>query len=151
MFDAFSALVFAAQVCPVRAQAALDFAFAHHALIPKPFMQFAGYSSGKKRKPGPKGPSQELIQAIVAMKQRNPRLGCPRIAQQINKAFGVEIDKDLVRRVLAKYYRPTPGDSGPSWLSFLGHTKDSLQVAPVDHRLACRPGQECGRSRCPGD
>jgi transposase InsO family protein len=60
------------------------------------------------------------------MKQRNPRFGCPRIAQQINKAFGVEIDKDLVRRVLAKYYCPTPGDSGPSWLSFLGHTKDSL-------------------------
>jgi len=28
VFDAFSALVFAAQVCPVRAQAALDFAFA---------------------------------------------------------------------------------------------------------------------------
>ena len=109
------------------------------------------YTARRKGKPGPKGPSQELIQAIVAMKQRNPRLGCPRIAQQINKAFGVEIDKDLVRRVLAKYYRPTPGDSGPSWLSFLGHTKDSLQVAPVDHRLACRPGQECGRSRYPGD
>ncbi|MGB5649887.1 MAG: integrase core domain-containing protein [Sedimenticolaceae bacterium] len=84
------------------------------------------YSSGKKRKPGPKGPSQELIQAIIAIKQHNPRFGCPRIAQQINNAFGVEIDKDLVRRVLAKYYHPTPGDSGPSWLIFLGHTKDSL-------------------------
>jgi len=38
------------------------------------------YSTGKKGKPGPKGPSQELIQAIVATKQRNPRFGCPRIA-----------------------------------------------------------------------
>jgi transposase InsO family protein len=84
------------------------------------------YSSGKKRKPGPKGPSQELIQAIVAIKQRNPRFGCPRIAQQINKAFGVDIDKDVVRRILATYYRPGSGDSGPSWLSFLGHSKDSL-------------------------
>jgi transposase InsO family protein len=84
------------------------------------------YSSGKKGKPGPKGPSQELIQAIVEMKQRNPRFGCPRIAQQINKAFGLDIDKDVVRRVLAAHYRPKSGDGGPSWLTFLGHTKDSL-------------------------
>jgi len=84
------------------------------------------YSTGRKAKPGPKGPSRELIQAIVAMKQRNPRFGCPRIAQQINKAFGVDIDKDVVRRILAAHYRPGSGDSGPSWLSFLGHTKDSL-------------------------
>jgi hypothetical protein len=72
------------------------------------------YSSGKNRKPGPKGPSQELILAIVAIKQRNPRFGCPRIAQQINKAFGVDIDKDVVRRILAAHYQPGSGDSGPS-------------------------------------
>jgi putative transposase len=84
------------------------------------------YSSGSKRKPGPKGPSQELIQAIVELKQRNPRFGCPRIAQQINKAFGIDIDKDVVRRVLAAHYRPSSDDNGPSWLTFLGHTKDSL-------------------------
>jgi transposase InsO family protein len=82
------------------------------------------YSSGSKGKPGPKGPSRELIQAIVELKQRNPRFGCPRIAQQINKAFGVDIDKDVVRRVLAAHYRPS--DGGPSWLTFIGHTKDSL-------------------------
>jgi putative transposase len=28
--------------------------------------------------------------------------------------------------VLAKHYRPTSGGSGPSWLSFIGHTTDSL-------------------------
>ncbi len=83
-------------------------------------------SAGCKRKPGPKGPSQELIQAIVEMKQRNPRFGCPRIAQQINKAFGTNIDKDVVRRVLAAHYRPEHSDGGPSWLTFLGHAKDSL-------------------------
>lgn len=83
-------------------------------------------SAGSNRKPGPKGPSQELIQAIVEMKQRNPRFGCPRIAQQINKAFGTNIDKDVVRRVLAIHYRPGPGKAGPSRLTFLGHTKDSL-------------------------
>ena len=67
------------------------------------------YSSGKKEKPGPKGPSVELIQAIVELKQRNPRFGCLRIAQQINKAFETDIDKDLVRRALAAHYRPGPG------------------------------------------
>jgi len=41
-------------------------------------------------------------------------------------AFGIEINKDVVRRVLAQHYRPPPGSSGPSWLSFLGHCKDSL-------------------------
>ena len=84
------------------------------------------YSAGRRGKPGPKGPSPELIQAIVKLKQRNPRFGCPRIAQQINKAFGTNIDKDVVRRILAIHYRPIPGSGGPSWLTFLGHTKDSL-------------------------
>ena len=60
------------------------------------------------------------------MKRRNPRFGCRRIAQQISYTFGVELDKDVVRRVLAKHYRPEPGSGGPSWLTFLGHLKDSL-------------------------
>ncbi len=52
--------------------------------------------------------------------------GCPRIAQQLGLAFDIQIDKDVVRRVLATHYRPAPNSSGPSWLTFLGHTKDSL-------------------------
>jgi len=60
------------------------------------------------------------------MKQHNPRYGYPRIAQQINAAFGLALDKDMVRRILAKHYRPNPRDNGPSWLTTLGHTKDSL-------------------------
>jgi len=85
------------------------------------------YTARRKGKPGPKGPSQELIDAIVELKRRNTRFGCPRIAQQINKAFGVNIDKDVVRRVLAKHYRPGPySGHGPSWLMFIGHLKDSL-------------------------
>ena len=84
------------------------------------------YSSGRKGKPGPKGPSRELIEAIVELKRRNTRFGCRRIAQQINKAFGLNIDKDVVRRVLEKHYHPHPDDKGPSWLTFIGHTKDSL-------------------------
>lgn len=72
------------------------------------------YSARRTGKPGPKGPSNEVIDAVVGMKQRNPRYGCPRIAQQINAAFGLAIDKDIVRRILDKHYRPNPRDNGPS-------------------------------------
>lgn len=58
-------------------------------------------STGSRRKPGPKGPSPELITAIVEMKVRNPRFGCVRIAQQMSQTFSIEIDKDVARRVLA--------------------------------------------------
>lgn len=84
------------------------------------------YSPRGGRKPGPKGPSKEVIKAIVEIKQRNPRYGCPRIAQQINLAFGIGLDKDTVRRVLAIHYKPDPNLGGPSWLTSLGHAKDSL-------------------------
>ena len=85
------------------------------------------YTSRNRKKPGPKGPSQELIDVIVEMKRRNPRFGCPRIAQQIAFTFGVDLDKDVVRRVLAQHYRPDPdNDTGPSWLTVIGHAKDSL-------------------------
>ena len=46
-------------------------------------------------------------------------------AEQLAFAFRIDIDKDVVRRVLAKHWRPQ-GGGGPSWLSFLGHSKDSL-------------------------
>ena len=90
------------------------------------------YASGKRGKPGPKGPTQELILVIVEMKRRNPRYGCPKIAEQISKLFGIDIDKDVVRRVLAKHYHPSPDtDGGPSWLTFIGHMKDSLWSADL--------------------
>ena len=61
------------------------------------------------------------------MKLRNPISGCLRIAQQISRAFGICLDKDVVRRVLVKHYRPgSSGTDGPSWLTFIGHAKDSL-------------------------
>jgi putative transposase len=84
------------------------------------------FSPGGGRKPGPKGPSKEVINAIVEMKQRNPRYGCPRIAQQINLAFGLDLDKDVVRRILTSRYKPDPSNQGPSWLTTIGHAKDSL-------------------------
>src|ERR1019366_5195959 len=83
------------------------------------------YSSCSRRKPGPQGPSPELIRAICELKRRNPRFGCPKIAQHLGKTFGINLDKDVVRRVLAAHYRPER-DNGPSWLTLLGHSKDSL-------------------------
>jgi hypothetical protein len=47
------------------------------------------------------------------MKQRNPTWGCPRIAQQIALAFDIPIDKDVVRRILARHYRPEQNSGGP--------------------------------------
>jgi hypothetical protein len=63
------------------------------------------------KKPGPKGPSEALIQAILELKSRNPRFGCPRIARIISHTFGVDIDKNVVYRVLSKHYRPASGRS----------------------------------------
>ena len=82
------------------------------------------FSPNRRCKPGPKGPSTQLIRAVVEMKQRNPNWGCPRIAQQIALAFHIQID--VVRRILAQRYRPGQDSGGPSWLTFLGHMKDSL-------------------------
>jgi transposase InsO family protein len=57
----------------------------------------------------------------------SPTVGHLRIAQRISHAFGVELDKDVVRRVLSKHYKPrTFGTDGPSWLAFLAQAKDSL-------------------------
>ena len=98
----------------------------HKALVDRKYRLLFS-SSSHRRKPGPKGPSAELIAAIVEMKRRNPKFGYVRIAQQISHAFGIEIDKDVVRRVLAKHYRPgDSGTHGPSWLTFIAHAKDSL-------------------------
>jgi len=99
------------------------------------------FSPNRRRKPGPKGPSAELIHLVVEMKQRNPNWGCPRIAQQIALAFHIHIDKDVVRRILARHYRPGQDSGGPSWLTFLGHTRDSLWSMDLfrANRLRCGP------------
>ena len=84
-------------------------------------------STARPRRPGPKGQDDAVIRAIVELKSRNPRFGCPRIARIISQTFGVNIDKNVVYRVLAKHYRQVPpGGTSPSWLSFIGHTTDSL-------------------------
>jgi putative transposase len=94
----------------------------HQALVKRKYRLL--YGSRRSHRAGPKGPSSELIAAVVEMKRRNPRLGCRKIAEQISNAFGIEINKDVVRRIthptlptrtrrrwpfLARRYRTNPG------------------------------------------
>jgi len=97
----------------------------HQALVRRKYRRLFS-STPCPTKPGPKGPDEALIQAIVELKSRNPRFGCPRIARIISQTFGIDVDKNVVYRVLTKHYRPAPGGNGPSWLSFIGHAADSL-------------------------
>ena len=86
----------------------------------------AGDSIGPSDRHGRQGPSPELIAAIVEIKRRNPRFGYRRIAERLALVFDVEIDQDVVRRMLAHHYRPDRGDDGPSWLSLLGNANDGV-------------------------
>ncbi len=45
---------------------------------------------------------------------------------QISNMFGVDINKDVVWRVLSRYCKSKSRNGGPSWLTFIGHAKDSL-------------------------
>jgi len=58
----------------------------HAVLVKRKYQRL--FSPQQRRKSGPKGPSPELITAIVATKKRNPRWGCRRIAQQLCLVFG---------------------------------------------------------------
>ncbi len=96
----------------------------HKALVKRKYQ--ALFSNKSSKKPGKKGPSEKLVELILQMKQRNPSYGYLRIAMQIEIAFGIKIEKDVVRRVLNKHYKHNPNGDGPSWLTFIGHMKDSL-------------------------
>ncbi len=45
-------------------------------------------------------------------------------------AFEIQIDKDVVRRVLARHYRPESSSNGPSLADVLG----ACDRQPVEHR-----------------
>jgi len=97
----------------------------HRALVNRKYRLL--YTPKRRGRPGPKGPSRELIDAVLEMKRRNPYFGCRKIAEQISSAFGIDLDKDVVRRVLVRHYRPEPGPNDrSSWLAAIGHAKDRL-------------------------
>jgi len=99
----------------------------HRALTQRKYRRI--FSSTVPTKPGHKGPTEEVIAAVVEMKRRNPTWGGPRIAQQITLAFGIPINNDVVRRILAARYQPKPDSPGPSWLTVLGHARDISGVS----------------------
>jgi hypothetical protein len=130
-------------------------------------------SSGSLRKPGPKGPSAQLIAAIVEMKRRNPRFGCVHIAQKISHTFGLDINKDVVRRVLVKHYRAacrccdsSTADSAAADAFCTGQSAQScalgvLRVSPdrnlstssrrwrmLEHRASLDESPPCPLARC---
>jgi hypothetical protein len=80
----------------------------HQALVRRKYRRLFS-STSCPRKPGPKGPDQALIQAIVELKSRNPRFGCPRIARITAQTFGIDVDKNVVYRVLATQLSPCSG------------------------------------------
>jgi transposase InsO family protein len=41
-------------------------------------------------------------------------------------ALGVDVNTDVVRRILQQHCAPGPNSNGPSWLTALAHAKDSL-------------------------
>ena len=57
-----------------------------------------------------------LLIHLLTFKRRNPRFGSPRIAQIISHTFGIEINKDVVRRILETHYKPDPSSTnGCEW------------------------------------
>ena len=87
----------------------------HRALVMRKYHLL--YTPRRRGRPGPKGPSRELIEAVVEMKRRNPYFGCRKIAEQIFSAFGIDLNKDVVRRILSGHYRPDHGRTAvpPGW------------------------------------
>ncbi|MEO5969866.1 MAG: helix-turn-helix domain-containing protein, partial [Bdellovibrionia bacterium] len=96
----------------------------HKALVER---KYSILFSNKNKKPGPKGPSPELIKLIIEIKQKNPKYGCPRIALLASKLTDRAINEILVRRILRQHFRFPSGSSSPSWLSQIGKAKDDLR------------------------
>ena len=95
----------------------------HGALVRRKYSRL--YSNKAKKKPGRKGQDQALIDLVIEMKAHNPSFGYGRIAMQIFEAFGIEISRFTVGSILRKNKHKLPPGGGPSWLTFIGHMKDS--------------------------
>ena len=99
------------------------------------------YSPGGGRKPGPKGPSKEVINTIVEMKRRNPRFGCPRII-----GFGVHAGNVDGPTLCRMFNDATSGQGWPKHLStdngplFQYHRwKANLRVLDIDEIKSLPP------------
>ena len=59
--------------------------------VERKYRRLFSSSASPRRKPGPMGPSAELIDAITALKCRNPHFGCVRIAQAKDSPWSVDL------------------------------------------------------------
>jgi hypothetical protein len=90
----------------------------HRALVRRKYRRLFSSTPGPK-KPRPKGPDEALIRAIVELKSRNPRFGCPRMAHIISQRFGIDelktvphvpLSHPVVERLIGTTRRiPRPG------------------------------------------
>jgi len=97
----------------------------HRHLVKRKYSRL--FTPRTRAKPGPKGPSNVIIELVLELKRRNPTFGSPRIASIVNDTLGVDIDKDVVRRILAQHCSPLfTGTDGPSWLTFFADAIDSV-------------------------
>ena len=100
----------------------------HKALAQRKYSKL--YSNKTKAKPGRKSPDQALINLIIEMRNRNPLVGYGRISMQIYQAFGIEISRFAVGRILRKHFDTSNPVNGPSWLTFIGHMK-GIKLLPA--------------------
>ena len=96
----------------------------HKALVKRKYSKL--YSNKTKKIPGRKPQDRTLIDLVLEMKKYNPSFGYGRISMQIFEAFGITISRFAVGRILRKNKHKLPSGDGPSWLTFIGHMKDSL-------------------------
>ena len=90
-------------------------------------------SSARPKKPGPKGPSESAHprhrRAQIAQSSIRVPADCAHHLADVRGRHRQERRAPRQPRGpgrLAKRSRPAPGGTGPSWLSFVGHTTDSL-------------------------
>jgi hypothetical protein len=98
----------------------------HRALVNRKYQKL--FSNKSPRKPGRRPPDPETIQLVIQIKRKNPRMGYGCIAMQVFHATGVVMSRYAIARILRKQARQDDPDDnhGPSWLTFIGHMKDSL-------------------------
>ena len=78
------------------------------------------FTPENRDKPGSKGPSAQLICAIIEMKRRKPSFPYQRIDAQASLVFDIEIDKDVVRPV--RFARKRVSEAGMTCRPFFSKT-----------------------------
>jgi hypothetical protein len=68
---------------------------------------------------------EEVIQPSISGQSCLVRLACADDDAQ-GQSIDVYWDYEIDRRILAAHYKSESDSSGPSWLAFIGHMKDSL-------------------------